>query len=84
VNDSTDLAHGQINGTETIAVQLLRPEDTPAVNRTLHLAVVRILWPLQPTIVASDHFPDTAAMLTRLFAEAATKLAQIKARKWTL
>jgi hypothetical protein len=53
----------------------------PAVDRTLHPAVVRIVWPLQSAIVDPKHFPEVAAMLTRLFAEAATTLAQIKARR---
>ena len=48
------------------------------INRA---AVVRIVWPPQSTIVNPKHFPEVAAMLTRLIAEAATTLAQIKARR---
>jgi len=42
--------------------------------------IVRIGWPLKPTIVDPQRFPDTAAMLTRLFATAAIELASIKAK----
>jgi hypothetical protein len=76
------LASGTINGTDTtITVELIRPVHMPAVDRTLHPAVLRIVWPPQSTIVDPKHFPEVAAMLTRLFAEAATPLAQIKARR---
>jgi hypothetical protein len=73
MNDITDLARGTINGADELSMQLIRPTDMPAV--------VRIVWPLQSTIVSPKHFPEVAAMLTRLFAEAATTLAQIKARR---
>jgi hypothetical protein len=71
--DVTDLARGQINASDELAVQLIRPQDMAAV--------VRIVWPLQSTMVNPKYFPEVAAMLTRLFAEAATTLAQIKARR---
>ena len=45
------------------------PHEHQPVN---HPAVVRIVWPVQSTIVNPKHFPEVAAMLTRLFAEAAT------------
>jgi hypothetical protein len=44
-------------------------------------AVVPIVWPLQSTMVNPKYFPEVAAMLTRLFAEAATTLAHIKSRR---
>jgi hypothetical protein len=81
VTDVTQLAHGQINAADELVVQLIRPDDMPAAERTLSPAVVRIVWPLQSTIVNQKHFPEVAAMLTRLFAEAATTLAQINARR---
>ena len=73
MSDITDLAHGTINGADQLSVQLIRPTDMPAV--------VRIVWPLQSTMVNPKYFPEIAAMLTRLFAQAATTLAQIKARR---
>jgi hypothetical protein len=76
-NDITVLAEGTING-DQLVVQLIRPHML-AIERTLHPTVVRIVWPLQPSIVSPANFPDTAAQIARLFAEAATTLAQIKA-----
>jgi hypothetical protein len=38
------------------------------------------VWPAQPTGIPPIYFPDAAAMLTRLFAEAATTLAALKAQ----
>jgi hypothetical protein len=40
-------------------------------------AIVRIAWPPQLTIVDPKRFPDTAAAIVKLFAEAATALAGI-------
>ena len=42
----TVLASCQLNGAESVTVQLLRTETMPALERTLHPAVVRVLWPL--------------------------------------
>jgi hypothetical protein len=67
------LASGQLNGADQVTVQLIRPEHDPAI--------VRILWPLQPTVTDPKRFPEMAAMLARLFATASTELAAIKARR---
>ena len=77
----TPLATAQINGADELLVQLIRPGDMPAVNRTASPAVVRILWPLQPTVVDPQRFPEVAAVIARMFASASTELAAIKARK---
>jgi hypothetical protein len=79
--NDTVLAAGTINGDELV-VQLVR-QRMPTAERTLKPSVVRIIWPLQPTIVDVKAFPDAAAMLTRLFASAAIELAGIKARLGT-
>jgi hypothetical protein len=68
--ERTQLAHGQITVTDQLLVELIRPTDTPAL--------IRILWPVQPTVTNPGQFPDTAAMVARLFASAATELASIK------
>jgi hypothetical protein len=73
----TVLAASTINGDELV-VQLLRPH-MPAVGRTLHPTVVRVVWPLQPTVVDAREFPDTAAVVVKLFAGAATELSRIRA-----
>jgi hypothetical protein len=69
----TELASSQITATETIIVELVQTDETPAV--------VIIRWPSKASVIHPHRFPDTAATLTRLFAEAATALASIKARR---
>jgi hypothetical protein len=44
-------------------VQLIRSEDLPAANRTASRAVVRILWPLQPSIIDPKQFPTSPPAL---------------------
>jgi hypothetical protein len=68
--ERTQLARGQITVTDQLLVELIRPRDTPAL--------IRIRWPVQPTVTNPGQFPDTAAMVARLFASAATELAAIK------
>ena len=46
MSDVTQLGHCRINGADDLTVQLLSPEPMPAIRRTLHPAVVRVLWPL--------------------------------------
>jgi len=55
-----------------------------AVVRTAHPGVIRIVWPLQPTIVDPQRFPEVAAAIVRMFAAASTELAAIKSRKRAL
>jgi hypothetical protein len=69
----TQLASGQINAADTLAVELVEADETPAV--------VIVRWPFKPTVCHPRRFPDTAAMIARLFAEAATTLASIKANR---
>ena len=68
----TPLASSQVNH-DQLAVELVEPDGMPAV--------VRIVWPLQPTVVPTVRFPETAAAIARLFATAATMLAGIKAHR---
>jgi hypothetical protein len=67
----TQLASGAITAADTITVELIEADETPAV--------VIVRWPVKPTVLHPRRFPDTAAMVTRLFAEAHTALAAIKA-----
>ena len=69
----TVLASGQITPTESVVVELVEADETPAV--------ILIRWPLKATVCHPRRFPDTAAVTVRLFAEAATTLASIKARR---
>jgi len=54
-------------------VELVEPDGMPAV--------VRVMWPGQPTACDTRRFPEVAASLVRLFATAATELAGIKAKR---
>jgi hypothetical protein len=69
----TPLASSQINTADAIVVELVEADETPAV--------VIVRWPVKLSILHPRRFPDTAAMLARLFAEAATTLASIKANR---
>jgi hypothetical protein len=73
MHQRTDLAAGAINGSDRIIVELIQPPDT--------LAIVAINWPAKPTAVDPRRFPDTEATIVRLFAEASTTLASIRARR---
>jgi hypothetical protein len=75
MSKQTILASGEITRSprHTITVELLEPDGVPAV--------VRIGWPLQPTVVDPRRFPDTAAVIVRMFSEAATALAAIKVNR---
>jgi hypothetical protein len=66
----TPLASGQVNH-DHLSVELVEPDGMPAV--------VRIVWPIAPTIVDPKRFPDTAAAITQLFARAHIVLAALKA-----
>ena len=67
----TELASSPINASATIIVELVEADETPAV--------VIVRWPAKPTVIHPRRFPDTAAVIAKLFAEAATALAAIKA-----
>jgi hypothetical protein len=61
----TVLAITTVNGADTVTVQLLRAEDMPAINRTISPGIIRIVWPLQPTISDPQRFPEVAAARAR-------------------
>ena len=82
MSESTDLARAVINGADELTIQLIRPADMPAVERTLHPAIVRIVWPEAPTIVDPNLFGDTASAIVKLFSEAHITLARIKGRRY--
>jgi hypothetical protein len=68
----TILAEGQITAVDAITVDLVEADETPAV--------VIIRWPLKASVLHPRRFTDAAAGIARLFAEAATRLSQIRAR----
>jgi hypothetical protein len=68
----TPLASSQINH-DHLKVELVEPDTMPAV--------VRIVWPMQPTVVDPNRFPDVAAAIAQLFARAHIVLAAIRAER---
>jgi hypothetical protein len=69
----TQLASGAITATDTITVELIEADTNPSV--------VIVRWPDKPTVLHPRRFPDAAATVARLFAEAHTVLASIKAKR---
>ena len=66
----TPLASSQVNH-DHLKVELVEPDAMPAM--------VRIVWPPQPTVVDPKRFPDAAATIAQLFARAHIVLAGLKA-----
>jgi hypothetical protein len=73
MSESTILGEAQITAVDILAIELVEADEAPAV--------VLIRWPVKPTVLHPRRFPDTAAVIVRLFAEAATRLASIKAQR---
>ena len=73
MSKSTILGAAQITAVDTLTIELVEADETPAV--------VIVRWPLKASVLHPRRFPDTAAVMARLFAEAATTLASIKARR---
>jgi hypothetical protein len=67
---TTPLASSQINHDEP-KIELVEPDTMPAM--------VRIVWPVQSTVVDPKRFPDVAAAIAQLFARAHIVLAALKA-----
>jgi hypothetical protein len=73
VSQITELASAQVNATGQISIELIEANQTPAV--------VVITWPDKATVLHPHRFPYMAAAAARLFAEAATRLANIKSER---
>jgi hypothetical protein len=69
---TTPLASAQINH-DQVKIELVEPDTMPAM--------VRIVWPLKPTVVDPKVFPDIAATVAQLFARAHIVLAAIRAER---
>ena len=68
----TPLASSRINH-DTITIELLEPNAMPPM--------VRIVWPLQASLLDPKAFPDAAAAVAQLFARAHIVLAAIRAER---
>jgi hypothetical protein len=69
----TDLSAGNINGSDRLTVELIRPDDTPPF--------IAIAWPSAATICTTSNYDATAAAAMRILAAASTALAGLKARR---
>jgi hypothetical protein len=69
----TELASGQITAVDGITVELVETDEHPTV--------VIVRWPDKASVIHPRRFPDTAAVVARLFAEAHTLLAGSKSRR---
>jgi hypothetical protein len=68
----TPLASAEV-GHDSISIELLEPSAMPPM--------VRIVWPLQASLIDPQAFPDAAAAVAQLFARAHIVLAAIRAGK---
>jgi hypothetical protein len=64
------MASAQVNH-DSISIELLEPADLPPM--------VRVVWPLQASLIDPKAFPDAAAAIPQLFARAHIVLASLKA-----
>ena len=66
----TELATGHLTSTETITVELIEANETPAA--------IIVRWPSKPTMSHPHRFPSVADTAARTFAAAVVRLAQIR------
>jgi hypothetical protein len=66
----TELASGQVTTVDSITIELVEADETPAV--------VIIRWPAKPSVLHPRRFPTAAEAAARTFATAAVRLAAIK------
>ena len=70
---TTVLAHGPINLSDSITVELVQPANEPAR--------IRITWPAHATIATSAKYAEVAAAAMRVLANGVTELSRLKADK---
>jgi hypothetical protein len=65
-----ELATGQITSTDSIIIELVEADETPAV--------ILSRWPAKPTVMHPRRFPSGANSAAGVFAAAVVKLAQLQ------
>ena len=70
MSEITELASAQLNGADSIVIELVEANETPAV--------VIIRWPAKATVLHPRRFTAAADTAARVFAAAVVKLAQIR------
>ena len=66
----TELASGAITADDTLTIELIEADETPAV--------VIVRWPAKPTVFHPRRFPSGADNAARIFASAVVTLAQLR------
>ena len=66
----TELAAGQITPADSLTIELVEADETPAV--------VIIRWPLKATVLHPRRFPPAAEAAARIIAAAVVRLAQLR------
>jgi hypothetical protein len=66
----TELAFGQITAVDSITIELVEADETPAV--------IMIRWPVKPTVTHPRRFGNSASTIASTFAAATVRLAQIR------
>ncbi len=66
----TELSSAQLTATDTLVIELIEANETPAV--------VIVRWPSKPSVLHPRLFPVAADAAARTFATAVVKLAQIR------
>ena len=69
----TVLSSAELSATDTLTIELIEADETPAV--------VIVRWPSKPTVLHPHHFPFAADVAARTFAGAAVRLAAIKRKR---
>ena len=67
----TQMASAQLTAVDVLTIELVETSEHPTI--------VIIRWPDKPSVTHPRRFPDIAATVVRVFAEAHTTLARIKA-----
>jgi hypothetical protein len=70
MSEITQLASAQLTAVDTITIELVQADETPAV--------VIVRWPAKSSVIHPLRFPATAEIAARTFAAAVVKLAQIR------
>jgi hypothetical protein len=70
MNQRTDLAHGQLNGSDELSIVLIERAGSPPL--------IRIRWPDKPTICPPAQLDTTVAAAMRILANSVVELAAIR------
>jgi hypothetical protein len=73
MSKTTTLASSQITAVDSITVELVEADETPAV--------VIVRWPVKPTVCHPRRYADVAAAAMKILATASTRYAQLRAQR---